>query len=145
MPINPVNSLIKKVGMSLLPNDTSDLFLAPVTLELDQRIDELGRLDPAALSAEIALKSDLADWTQDLREEALLRTVRHFIETHNWVLSWDPRGLRLSHAERHVILGIPDSFRAFLSGVPVVSRQSHGGTRRDVGRSIASDLGQPAG
>ena len=129
---NPISLLIEKVGMTLLPHDTSDLFLAPVTLELERRIDELGCLDPTALNAEIALESDLADWTRDLREQALLRTVGHLIETHNWVLSWDPRGLRLSHAERHIVLGIPDSFRAFLSGAPV-SRESRGGTRQDVG------------
>lgn len=108
--------------MSLLPHDTSDLFLAPVTLEVDQRIDELGRLGPKAFSDEVALESDLADWTRDLREAALLRTVGHLIEMHNWVLSWDPRGLRLSHKERYVVLGIPDSFRVFLSGAPTVSR-----------------------
>ena len=118
--------------MSLLPHDAADLFLAPVTLEFDQRIDELGDLDPTALSAEIALESDLADWTRELREQALLRTVGHLIEAHNWVLSWDPRGLRLSHGQRHVVLGIPDSFRAFLSGAPVVSRESCEGSREDV-------------
>lgn len=118
--------------MSLLPHDTSDLFLAPVALALDQRIDELGRLGPMALSDEIALESDLADWTRNLREAALLRTVGHLIETHHWVLSWDPRGLRLSHKERHVVLGLPDSFRAFLSGAPV-SREARGRTRQGVG------------
>ena len=107
--------------MSLYPHNTSDLFLAPVTLELDQRIEALGHLGPKALSDEIALESNLADWTRSLREVGLLRTVGHFIETHSWILSWDPRGLRLSHGERHVVLGIPDSFRAFLSGAPKVS------------------------
>ena len=133
MAINPINLPIEKVGMSLLPHDTSDLFLAPVTLELDQRIDELGRLGPKAFGKEIALESDLADWTRDLREAALLRTVGHLVEMHNWVLSWDPRGLRLSHKGRHVVLGIPDSFRVFLSGAPSLSREARGSTRQGVG------------
>jgi hypothetical protein len=128
--INPINLPIEKVGMSLLPHDTTDLFLAPVSLELDRRIDELGRLDAKALSHQIALDSDLADWTRDLREEALLRTVGHLIETHHWVLSWDPRGLRLSHQERHVVLGVPDSFRAFLAGAGTVPRGTHRSTLR---------------
>ncbi len=120
--------------MSLHPHDTSDLFLAPVALQLDQRIDELGRLGPRALSDEIALESDLADWTRDLREAALLRTVGHLIDTHNWVLSWDPRGLRLSHGERHVVLGIPDSFQAFLTGAsPGASGEASESTRHGVG------------
>jgi hypothetical protein len=114
--------------MSLLPHDASDLFLAPVALALDRRIDELGRLGPKALSDEIALESDLADWTRDLREQALLRTVGHLVETHHWVLSWEDRGLRLSHQERHVVLGIPDSFRRFLDGAVTVPR----GTPRSV-------------
>ena len=108
--------------MSLHPHDTSDLFLAPVTIQFDQRIDELGRLGPKALSDEIALESDLADWTRDLREAALLRALGYLIDTHNWVPSWDPRGLRLSHGERHVVLGIPDSFEEFLSGQGVSGR-----------------------
>lgn len=119
--------------MSLRPHDISDLFLAPVMLELDQRIDELSRIDPKALGDEIALESDLADWTRDLREAALLRAVGHLVETHGWVLSWDPRGVRLSHAGRHVVLGIPDSFRAYVSGAPVVSREARGTTRQGVG------------
>jgi hypothetical protein len=105
-----------EVGMSRLPHDASDLFLAPVALALDQRIHELGQLGPKALSDEIALESDLADWTRELREEALLRTIGHLIDNHEWRLSWDVRGLRLSHQDRYLVLGIPDSFRAFLAG-----------------------------
>lgn len=110
--------------MSLRPHDSSDLFLAPVMLELNERIDELGRLDPKALADKVALESDLADWTRDLREASLLRAVGHLVETHGWILSWDPRGVRLSHAGRHLVLGIPDSFRAYVSGAPVVTREA---------------------
>lgn len=102
--------------MSRLPHDASDLFLAPVALALDRRINELGQLGPKALSDEIALESDLADWTRELREEALLRTIGHLIDNHEWLLSWDVRGLRLRHQDRYLVLGIPDSFRAFLAG-----------------------------
>lgn len=107
--------------MSHLPHDASDLFLAPIALAFDRRIDELGRLGPKALRDQIALESDLADWTRGLREEALLGTIGHRIENHDWVLSWDLRGLRLSHQDRHLVLGIPDAFRTFLAGGPQVA------------------------
>jgi hypothetical protein len=107
--------------MPHLPHDASDLFLAPVALAFDRRIDELGRLGPKALSGQIALESDLADWTRELREEALLRAIGNLVANHDWVLSWDLRGLRLSHQDRQLVLGIPDSFRAFLADGPVVT------------------------
>ncbi len=106
--------------MTTLPHDVPDLELAPLVLELDARINKLGQLSKHALEEEVALDSDLPDWTRALRESALLRTVSHFLDCHGWVLAWHPRGLALSHAERRVVLGIPATFVDFLSGAPLM-------------------------
>jgi hypothetical protein len=68
------------------------------------------------LDKQVALISDKADWTRDLRESGLLETVRHLIDCHHWELSWDPRGLRLSHGDHQFVLGVPPTFSEFLSG-----------------------------
>ena len=69
------------------PHDLSDLYLAPVLLAIEARIEELGRLDMDGLAYEVALESDTQDTTQQLREEALLKTLTHLTETHHWTLS----------------------------------------------------------
>ncbi len=38
------------------------------------------------------------------------------VDTYEWELSIDPRGIRLTHNQNALVLGIPDSFRAYLSG-----------------------------
>ena len=50
------------------------------------------------------------------REEALIRTVAHLIDGHDWEFSWDPRGLRLTHDGHTLVLGIPAVFLEFLDG-----------------------------
>ena len=83
--------------MANRPHDLTDLYLAPVVLAVDARIEELGRLDKSGLAYEVALESDTPDFTRRMREEALIRTVTHLIDGHDWKFSWDPRGLRLTH------------------------------------------------
>jgi hypothetical protein len=100
------------------PHDMADMYLAPVVLAVDDAIQELGRMDPDELALQIGLRSDRPDWRQDFREEALLFAVAHLIELHGWTLTWSPRGIRLAHGERHVVLGVPDSFRRYLDGAP---------------------------
>jgi hypothetical protein len=102
--------------MAVLPHDIADLHLAPVVLALDASIEELGKLDLSELHRHVALVSDRPDWTQELREEALLVAVRHTIECHDWTLTWHPRGIRVSHDKHHLVLGLPANFTDFLSG-----------------------------
>jgi hypothetical protein len=104
--------------MATRPHDLTDLYLAPVVLAVDARIGELGRLDRDRLAYEVALESDLADFTRDMREEALIRAVTHLIDSHDWKFSWDPRGLRLTHDTHTVVLGIPAVFLEFLEHAP---------------------------
>ena len=70
------------------PHDVTDLYLAPVLLAVDARIEELGKLDKDALTYEVALESNALDRTRQMREDALIRTITHLTETHHWELSF---------------------------------------------------------
>jgi hypothetical protein len=104
--------------MSTRPHDITDLYLAPVALAVDTRIEELGHLDQEQLAYEIALESDTPDFSREMREDALIRTVTHLIDTHDWKFSWDPRGLRLTHDAHTFVLGIPAVFVEYLQDKP---------------------------
>jgi hypothetical protein len=102
--------------MTELPHDIADLYLAPVTLHVNARITELGTLTDEKLALQVGLESDEPDWSVELRKEALLRAVGHLIDLHAWSLSWDDRGIRLSHGHHSVVLGVPASFRRYVEG-----------------------------
>ena len=102
--------------MTDLPHDFADLYLAPVALELDARISELGTLTDEKLALQVAVESDVPDWSVDLRQDGLLRTVGHFIDLHGWSLSWDGRGIRLSHGKRSLVFGVPANFDRYVAG-----------------------------
>ena len=96
------------------PHDVTDLYLAPVLLAVDARIEELGKLGKDGLAYEVALESDSPKLTRQMREEALIRTLTHLTDTHHWEFSWDPRGLRMTHEAHTLVLGIPAVFLDFL-------------------------------
>jgi len=103
------------------PHDVTDLYLAPALLAVDARIEELGKLDKDALAYEVVLATNSLDTTRQMREEALIRTITHLTEMHHWELSWDPRGLRLTHDAHTIVLGIPAVFHDYLGGAPPVA------------------------
>ncbi len=107
--------------MTTLPHDLTDLYLAPVVLAVDARITELGRLDKKDLVYEVALESDTPDFTRQMREDALIRTIIHLIDTHAWEFGWDPRGLRMVHGTHTFVLGIPATFREYLEDSPATT------------------------
>jgi hypothetical protein len=104
--------------MATRPHDITDLYLAPVALAVDARIEELGRLDRERLTDEVALESDAPDFTRSMREAALIRTITHLVDVHDWAFSWDPRGLRLTHEAHTFVLGIPAVLVDYLEGSP---------------------------
>lgn len=104
--------------MAARPHDITDLYLAPVALAVDARIEELGHLDKGGLAYEVAVESDMPDLTRRFREDALIRTVTHLIDCHDWEMSWDPRGLRLAHDGHSLVLGIPAVFHEYLEDGP---------------------------
>jgi hypothetical protein len=107
-------SRCSEVAMATRPHDITDLYLAPVALAVDACIEELGQLDKDRLAYEVAMRSDSPDFTRSLREEALIRTVTHLADCHDWEFAWDPRGLRLSHDAHTFVLGIPAVFLEYL-------------------------------
>src|SRR5215469_3899977 len=106
----------RRCPMADRPHDMTDLYLAPVLLAVDARIEELGTFDKAQLVYEVALDSDRPDYTREMRETGLITAVTHLIDVHHWALSWDPRGLRMTHGEHSFVLGIPTVFRDYLAG-----------------------------
>ena len=104
--------------MSYLPRDISDLHLAPLALLLDARIAELALLGKDELAERVALESDCSDCTRDLRIVGLLGCVRHRIDCHGWELSWERRGIRLSHGEYAVVLGVPPTLVDYVERAP---------------------------
>jgi mannose-6-phosphate isomerase-like protein (cupin superfamily) len=112
--------LYMEVPMAIRPHDVADLYLAPVVLAVDARIEKLGRLDKDGLAYEVALESDSPDFTRRIREDGLIRTVTHLIDCHGWEFSWDPRGLRLTHDAHTFVLGIPAVFLEYLEDSPGV-------------------------
>jgi len=104
--------------MAIRPHDVPDLYLAPVTLAVDARIEDLGHLDQDQLEHKVAFQNDSQDFTPELREQALIATITSMIDCHGWELSWDPRGLRLTHEVHTVVLGVPAGFREYIHGRP---------------------------
>jgi len=100
--------------MATRPHDITDLYLAPVALAVDACIEELGNLDKERLAYEVAIRSGSPDFTRSMREEALIRTVTHLVDCHDWEFTWDPRGLRLAHDAHTFVLGIPAVFLEYL-------------------------------
>lgn len=102
--------------MRELPHDVDDLRLAPMVLQLEDRLTELGALSQDELRYRVGLDSDLPDWDEERRQQALLRSVERRVDLGGWQLSWDPRGLRAAHGTHHVVLGLPESMIDYLKG-----------------------------
>ncbi len=99
--------------MSRRPHDRADLFLAPVALEVDERMRELGTMSLEELNLRVALAANVDTRFAGERERGLLATVTHLIDLHDWVASWDDCGVRLSHGGHHITLAPPANFSTF--------------------------------
>lgn len=99
--------------MALRPHDRSDLFLAPVALEVDRRLRELGAMSLDELNMRVALAANVDTRFAVERERGLLIAVTHLIEMHDWQAAWDPRGIRVWHGDHEFTLGTPLNFATF--------------------------------
>ena len=99
------------------PTDITDLYLAPVALRIDRQLADLAPLSEEGLMLWIALATDHEPVTLEERRILTLRALQHEVDTHHWDLDLEPRGLRLSHGDNSLVLGIPGSLRAFLGGL----------------------------
>lgn len=100
--------------MTTRPHDLSDLYLAPVVLELDHRLDELEGLSHDEIERRVALATDRQARDRTDRADLVLRSLTHLLDAHHWTVNWAPRGLQVSHDDHQLVLGIPDSLRTYL-------------------------------
>lgn len=98
------------------PHDTTDLYLAPVTLAVDERLERLAALSAQELADEISLTTNLDPRSALERERAAVVTATYPIDLHGWQVSLAPRGIRLSHGEHSLVLGLPPNLRDYLQG-----------------------------
>jgi hypothetical protein len=97
------------------PHDMTDLYMAPVVLGVDNRLEELSALSANDLRFRVALESDVEPRDAAERRRALIETVQRGLELHGWTLALNQRGLALSHAGRAVVLGLPANLREYLA------------------------------
>lgn len=102
--------------MITLPHTPNDLRLAPLALAISSRIEELSHLSVDQLANEVAITADSPDWTRELRQSGLLRTVLAGIDSRGWDLAWDGKDLRLSRHAYSVVLGVPPQFLDYVDG-----------------------------
>ncbi|MCW2528145.1 MAG: hypothetical protein JWM76_3005 [Pseudonocardiales bacterium] len=102
--------------MTSLPHDLSDTYLAPLVLNVDARLRELADLGFEELLLIVEGTVDHPVVYRSFREEALMTAISEPIALHGWILSWDPRGLRISHDERSLVLGLPATLIRYLDG-----------------------------
>ena len=100
--------------MALMPHDTTDLALAPVVLQLDLEIQKFSGLTQEEVLTRVAAETDSQPSDFHGRRDAVLRALTHFVDLHGWSAHINDRGLRLSHGQNCVTLGLPRSIRTYL-------------------------------
>ena len=98
-----------------VPHDITDLYLAPVALGIDDEIQRLDQLSEEKLLLHVVLVTDREPRTLAERRSYFIDAVTRYHDLHGWVVSWDPRGLRVSHDEHTLVLGLPPNVSAFLA------------------------------
>jgi hypothetical protein len=90
-----------------IPRDYSDLFLAPVALQVDQRLAEFAAMERDAVHERVVIETNNEAGTRADRVRDVLDTVTRLIDLHGWIARWDDRGVRLSHGQNTLVLGVP--------------------------------------
>lgn len=102
--------------MNNRPGDMSDLYLSPVAIELDQRLEALaGQSPPEELEQYVQLRTDRQPRNAPERAELLLESLTHMLPLHGWDVQWAPRGLRLRHDQHQLVLGVPEAVLGYLA------------------------------
>jgi hypothetical protein len=100
--------------MTIRPRDLTDLYLSPVAIELDRRLDELAPLPVEEVERKIALSTDREAYGPEARAELFLQGLAHLIPLHGWELEYEPRGVRVRHGDHSLVLGVPDCVREYV-------------------------------
>jgi hypothetical protein len=101
--------------MPLAPRDYTDLFLAPVALAVDERLELIAALSRDELHKRVAIETDREARTAAHRADDVVSSVTHLLDLHGWAASWDPRGIRLSHDRHTLVLGVPSNVSAYVA------------------------------
>ena len=100
--------------MPTVPRDYTDLFLAPVALNVEQRLEELATLDRDLLHRQIVVDTDREAGDRGTRAADVVASVTRLLDMHGWVAEWDDRGIRLSSGGRSLVLGVPRNVAAYV-------------------------------
>jgi len=100
--------------MSIRPRDLTDLYLSPVALELDRRLEELSSKTARDLEVTVALSTDREASGPDARAELFLQSLAHLIPLHGWELGYEGRGVRVRHGDHSLVLGVPGCVRDYV-------------------------------
>lgn len=100
--------------MTTRPHDMSDLYLAPVVLELNHRLGEFEGLSHDEIELRVALETDREPRDRTDRADLVLLSLTHLLNTHGWIIDWVPRGLQIRHRDHQLVLGVPQSLRNYL-------------------------------
>lgn len=98
------------------PHDATDLYLAPVTLAVDGRLEELALLSAEDLASEIAVTANIDPRSDVERQRAVVSAATYPLDLHGWNVGLSPRGLRLYHADHSLVLGLPPNVVEYLRG-----------------------------
>ncbi|MBI1378170.1 MAG: hypothetical protein GC157_11905 [Frankiales bacterium] len=91
-----------------------DLRLAPVTLAVDRELQRLGDRETDEVRYLVSLGSDMKLRDEEERASALVRAATHTVDLGGWEPSWDGRGLRLTHGEHTLVLGVSATLLDFV-------------------------------
>jgi hypothetical protein len=100
--------------MPIRPRDLTDLYLSPVAIELDRRLEELSAVPAEELERRIALTTDREAYGPAARGELFMHSLAHLLPLHGWELEYEPRGVRVRHGDHSLVLGVPDCVREYV-------------------------------
>jgi hypothetical protein len=103
------------------PKSTTDLFLAPVAVEIDRNLQRLRDLSPAEIAAELDLELDRPESSAAGREERTTRVLQvalRNVNLHEWegTISDDGARLHLEGGSVSIDLGLSASIMRYLDG-----------------------------
>lgn len=99
-----------------VPQNLADLYLAPVALGVDAWLEHNTDVPAAQLQFDVVLVTNIEPSTREDRAKALVEAIKEATDVHGWDISLVRRGIRLSHGEHAVTLGLPENVQRFLDG-----------------------------
>lgn len=100
------------------PRDYVDLFLAPVALQIDRRLEELAHQNRDDLHKRVVLETNAEANERTGRAHDVLESATHGLDLHGWTADWVERGIRLSHDQHSLVLGVPRNVTAYVEELP---------------------------